>query len=104
MKPFWTGSDVLMLLNKRKRKLLKRPYWIVFRWIIKLLDATMIEGHITNSELLKRELKEFGFKKNIEILLTPLLHTEKYEKIKHLTFNILYYKPFRSDVKFRDSL
>jgi len=100
MKLLWTGTDVMMLLNKRVRKLLKRPYWILFRLIVRFLDMTMIEGHATNSELLKRELKEFGFKKKIEIILTPLKHTVKYPKIKHDSFNVLYYEPHLKKDKF----
>ena len=104
MKLMWTGTDVFMLNNWRKRKLLKRPYWIVFRILVKFLDRTMIEGHVTNSELLKKELEEFGFKKKIELMLTPLNHIFKYPKAEHTPFNVLYYKPPRSDLKFRDWL
>ena len=104
MKLFWTGTDVLMLRNWRKRKLLKRPYWIAFRLLVKFLDMTIIEGHLTNCELLKKELIEFGFKKPIEIQLTPLKHNEKYKKTPHETFNVLYYAPQQSDQKFYDWL
>ena len=100
MKLLWTGTDVLMLNNRRKRKLLKRPYWILFRKLAWFLDRTMIEGHVTNSELLKKELKEFGFKKKIELLLTPLKHTEKYPKVEHSRFNVLYYAPHNKKEKF----
>ncbi|KKM64873.1 hypothetical protein LCGC14_1496960 [marine sediment metagenome] len=104
MKLSWTGTDVLMLNNRRKRKLLKRPYWIAFRLLVKFLDMTIIEGHLTNCELLKKELIEFGFKKPIEIQLTPLKHNEKYKKTPHETFNVLYYAPEQSDQKFIDWL
>ena len=104
MKLSWSGSDVLRLTNRRREKLLKRPYWIIFRLLVRFLDQTMIAGHLTNSELLKRELIEFGFKKPIEIQLTPLKHTEKYKKIPHEEFNVLYYMPHKSDLKWRDWL
>ena len=104
MKLSWTGTDVLMLNNRRKRKLLKRPYWIAFRLLVKFLDMTIIEGHLTNCELLEKELLEFGFKKNVEIQLTPLKHNEQYNKTPHETFNVLYYAPEQSNQKFYDWL
>ena len=104
MKLFWTGTDTLMLLDLSQRKLLKKPYWLIFRIIVKILDRFCIEGHFTNSELLKRDLQKFGVKKPIEIHQTPLLHSEAYPKIRHDGFNVLYYCPPRSDPKFRDWL
>ncbi len=104
MKLLWTGTDVLMLKNRHLRKLSKRPYWIAFKVVVKFLDRFIIDGHVTNSELLKKELKDIGFKKEIEIMLTPLKHIEKYKKIKHSSFNVLYYRPTMSDKKFRDWL
>lgn len=102
MKLSWTGTDVMRLNNTYKRKLLKRPYWILFRLIVRFFDMTMIEGHTTNCEWLREELLEFGFKKKIEIQLTPLKHPEWYQKVPHTLFNVLYYKPPQPDIKFRD--
>lgn len=104
MKFFWTGTDVLMMTDISKRKLRKYPYLIFFRLAVRILDRLSIEGHITNCELLKQELETVNFKRPIEIIPTPILYKDPVVKIPHSGFNVLYYKPYRKDSKFRDWL
>lgn len=104
MRLFWTGTDALMMIDISKRRLRKRPFWLVMRIIIKFLDLVHVEGHITNAPWIKEELKQFGLKRPIDIMLTPIKHTSAYPKQEHDGLNVLYYKPPRTDVRWRDWL
>ena len=104
MRLFWTGTDALMMIDVSGRKLRKKPFWWVMRIIIKFLDMVHVEGHLTNAPWIKEELERFGLKRPIDIMLTPLKHTEAYPKKRHDGINVLYYKPPRADVKWRDWL
>ena len=104
MRLFWTGTDALMMVDLSKRKLRKRPFWLVMRVIVKFLDRHALESHITNWPGISMELRQFGVKKPIELRLTPLKYTKKLERVPHRSFNILYYKPYGTYPKFRDWL
>jgi len=104
MRLLWTGTDALMMIDISKRKLRKKPFWLVMRLVIKFLDWVHVEGHLTNAPWIKEELQQFGLKKPIDIMLTPLKHVIAYPKKQHKGINVLYYKPPRDDVKWRDWL
>ena len=104
MKLLWTGSDAYMMIDISKRKLRKRPYWMIIRLIVKFLDYANIEGHLTNAEWIREELKQFGLKRPIDIMLTPLKYNTPFKKIAHEGINVLYYKPPRKEIKWRDWL
>ena len=104
MRLLWTGTDALMMIDISKRKLRKKPFWLVMRLVIKFLDWVHVEGHLTNATWIKEELQRFGLKKPIDIMMTPLKHTTAYPKKKHEGINVLYYKPPRGDLKWRDWL
>lgn len=101
MKILWTGTDSLMLIDLSKRKLTKRPYWLLFRVFARIADL-FTQEHYTDNELIAENLRKFGVKKRITVHPDKLLHTEKYPKIKHLEFNVLYYFPKQGmELKFR---
>ena len=100
MKLFWTGTDSLMLVDYSMRKLKKRPYWFVFRILVKIMEV-FIEGHYCDSENVANNLKRFGMKKQIKVFHDKLKYNEKFAKIKHDGFNIIYYSPkSRGDTEF----
>lgn len=99
MKLFWTGTDSLMLINLSMRKLRKRPYWFVFRILIRIMDF-FIEGHYCDSENVADNLKKFGTRKPIIVFHDMVNYPEKFEKIPHDTFNVIYYKPQKPDKDF----
>lgn len=104
MKLLWQGTDALMMIDISKRKLRKKPFWLVMRMIIKFMDWFHVEAHHVNAIWIKEELEQFGLKKPINIIMDPLKHTDVYPKEKHDGINILYYKPPRQDLKWRDWL
>jgi hypothetical protein len=105
MKIVWTGTDALMMHDSLKRwKLRKKLFWLSVRLIVRLLDLLYVEKHLTNAPWIKKELEDFGLKKSIEIFMTPLKYNEPFPKREHDTVNVLYYKPPRKYVKFRDWL
>jgi len=100
MKLFWTGTDSLMLVDYSMRKLKKKPYWFVFRILVKVMEL-FIECHYCDSENVSHNLKKFGMKKQIKVFHDKLKYNQKYAKIKHNEFNIIYYNPkSRSDKQF----
>ena len=103
MKLFWTGTDSLMLIDYSMRKLSKKPYWFVFRIIIKILDF-WIEAHYCDSENIADNVRRFGTKKPIKIFHDKLNYNNKYPKVKHTGFNVIYYCPKGGDRKFREWL
>ncbi len=100
MKLFWTGTDSLMLVDYSMRKLSKRPYWFVFRILVRMIEP-FIECHYCNSDNIADNLLKFGMKKNIKMYHSELNYPEKFDKIKHDGFNVIYYNPhFRPDKEF----
>ena len=90
MKTFWTGTDVLLYYKRPK---LYKKWWYVwaFRLFVKLTDV-FCEEHFVVSEHLIPELK--GLKKNIKVLVHPVMNPDKVDRIPHEGINILYlYKP-----------
>jgi hypothetical protein len=92
MKLYWTGTDSLMLVDYSMRRLSKKPYWFVFRLLVKVLEY-FIQGHMCISDNIADNLRKFGVKKPIEITETKIRYTELMEKVKHDTFNVIYYRP-----------
>ena len=100
MKLFWTGTDSLMLVDYSMRKLRKKPYWFVFRILIRILDF-FIEGHYCDAENVADNLRKFGTKKRITIFNDKVFYPDKFDKIPHNGFNVIYYNPkSRSDRQF----
>lgn len=92
MKLFWTGTDSLMLVDCSMRKLRKRPYWYAFRVLIKIMDY-FIEGHYCDTENIADNLRKFGTKKPVRILIDKVCYPEKFKKTQHSDFNVIYYNP-----------
>jgi len=100
MKILWTRTDSLMLIDYSMRKVIKRPYWFVFRILIRIIEP-FIQCHYCISQNIAENIHKFGVTKPIEIIETRMKHYKKYEKIKHNTFNVIYYNPINSkDVDF----
>lgn len=103
MKSLWTGSDVLFLNTYPPSRKIKYIYMFCFRIYARILDFFVQEHYVVSHHLVK-ELKKFGFRKQIKILVDPPLFNEKVEKIKHDSFNILYYLPKTNNQIFTDWL
>jgi len=104
MKLFWTRTDSLMLIDYSMRKFKKKPYWFIFRILIKILDF-FIEGHYCDSQNVADNIKKFGTKKPIKVFPDKINYTVKFEKIPHEGFNVIYYNPkSRTDKTFSDWL
>ncbi len=99
MKLFWTGTDSLMLVDYSMRKWRKKPYWFVFRILIKLMDI-FIECHYCVSLNVADNLRKFGTKKQIKILHDKIKYNKKFDKKRHKGFNIIYYYPINMDKTF----
>lgn len=100
MKLYWTGTDSLMLIDYSMRKWRKKPYWFVFRKLIKILDV-FIQEHYCISENIAKNLKKFGTNKPIKIVDTYVYYPDKFEKTTHEGFNVIYYNPkVRTDHEF----
>lgn len=100
MKLFWTGTDSLMLIDYSMRKLRKKPYWFVFRILIRIID-NFIECHYCDSENVADNLRKFGVKNKIEVFRDKLKHNKQYPKKSHKGFNVIYYRPQGGDRHFR---
>jgi hypothetical protein len=87
-----------MLVDYSMRKLRKRPYWFIFRILIRIIEP-FIECHYYNSENVKANLVRFGVKKPLVFMLTDLKYNDKFPKIKHDTFNVIYYHPLKNTDK-----
>jgi len=92
MKTLWTGTDSLMLIDLSKRKWSKKPYWIIFRIVARLIDLVCQE-HYADSELVASELRVFGMRKKVSVFRDRVQHSDRYPKVEHEGFNILYYYP-----------
>lgn len=99
MKILWPGTDSLMLIDYSMRSRKKRVYWWIFRRVIRLLEF-FADSHLCNAQNVADNLNQFGVRKPIEFIETPLKYTEKFDKIPHNTFNVLYYFPKGGDQKF----
>lgn len=87
---YWTGTDSLMMVDLKMRKLRKRPYWWLYRFLIKLLDP-FIQGHFCVSENVANNIRKFGTKKPITVKPKPILYQEPFPKQEHEGFNVLFY-------------
>ncbi len=92
MKLFWTGTDSLMLIDYSMRRFRKRPYWFLFRILVKGIDP-FIECHYCDSEQVANNVKKFGTKKPVKVFHDKLKYNNKYPKKAHDKFNIIYYNP-----------
>ena len=100
MKLFWTGTDSLMLVDYSMRKIKKRPYWFVFRILIRILEY-FIEAHYCDSENVKNNLLKFGTNKKVIVKHDHVNYPEPFDKKKHNVFNVIYYNPkSRADKEF----
>jgi len=93
-----------MMHDISKRKLRKKPFWLVLRLVMKFLDRVYVENHFVNAWWIRQELEKAGFKRPIEIMLTPLKYKTPLIKREHEGVNVMYYKPPRKDLKWRDWL
>lgn len=101
MKLFWTGTDSLMLVDYSMRKLRKRPYWFVFRVLIKIMDY-FIESHYCDSENVADNVRKFGTRRPVKILHDKINYLHRFEKQPHEGFNVIYYNPVnRADRGFK---
>lgn len=98
MKLFWQGTDSLMLNDYSMRKWKKRPYWWVFRRLVRMLDL-FIEEHYCDSENVAENVRRFGTKRPIKVRPDDI-DMRVYEKIPHDTFTVLYYFPTGHDQSF----
>jgi hypothetical protein len=89
-----------MLVDYSMRKWKKRPYWWIFRRLIRVMDF-FIQGHYCDAENVAENVRRFGTRRDVAVLPDQLLHMEKYEKVPHNTFTVLYYFPTGGDVNFR---
>jgi len=103
MKLLWTGTDSLMLVNYSMRSLCKKPYWWMFRKMTRLMDF-FIQSHYCVSENVADNVRRFGTRKPISILVDPAKYTEEFDKVEHNGFNVLYYFPRKGDRKFNEWL
>jgi len=103
MKLFWTGTDSLMLVDYSMRKLRKKPYWFIFRMLIRMMDI-FVEGHYCDSNNVADNVMKFGVKKKVQVFKDKLNHPVKYPKKKHEGFNVIYYNPSGGDRDFREWL
>jgi len=88
----WTGSDVLYATSfpKHFRKI-KYIYCFGCRVFAKIADL-FVHKHIVVSEHLIDELKPLKLKKPFEVRSNPVKYTEKFKKVNHFSFNVLYYR------------
>lgn len=106
MKLFWLGSDVLFstrLVGGKKfpTKITKYLYFLGMTVFAKIADK-FVEGHYVVSEHLINELKPLKLRKKIKILADPPTSFTNFVRKPHNGFNILYYRPIRSNQKFID--
>jgi hypothetical protein len=102
MKLIFTGSDV-QLLNEFPKQLSnkKLPYVLFYReWVRQSLR--FVEEIWVVHEHLIPELNKFGITEKIKIVGHPVEHNEKYPKVKHRGFNVLYYCPDSEDQEWND--
>ena len=99
MKLYWTGTDSLMLVDYSMRKLRKRPYWFLFRILVRILEK-FIQGHLCVSDQVADHVRKFGTKLPIQIMQSKVLYSIPVKKINHKDFNILYYHPKNRDQEF----
>lgn len=100
MKLFWTGTDSLMLVDYSMRKWKKKPYWFVFRWLIRILDF-FIECHYCDSVNVADNVRKFGTRKQVKVFHDKVNYSNKFTKIPHKWFNVIYYNPkSRTDKQF----
>ena len=105
-KLMWTGSDLLFatrLVGGKKfpTKLKKWPY-IVAHYVFAKIADLVIDEHYVVSEHLIEELKPLKLKKKISVLIDPPIYVEKFKKIPHKGFNVLYYYRISGNKPFTD--
>jgi hypothetical protein len=93
MKLFWTGTDSLMLVDYSMRKWYKKPYWWVFRRIIRFLDKYYVEQHYVDHKNLSSHLLDFGIRSEIKIFPDRIKYDKPLPKVETGSFMILYYNP-----------
>ena len=99
----WTGTDVYFLNSIKHVSKRKYPYLFCLRIFTRIADF-FVQKHVVVTKHLVSELNQFGLKKPIEVMNNPVLYDNKFNKIKHEGFNILYYRGIRGDQNFGDWL
>lgn len=100
MKILWTGTDSLMLIDMSMRRWKKKPYWIAFRILTRIMDY-FAQEHYADSEQVAYNLRQFGLNKPISVFKDRVRHPKPYRKRKHDLFNVIYYMPrYNSDQEF----
>lgn len=100
MKWLWTGTDSLMLVDYSMRTFKKKVYWWFFRRFVRIGEL-FIQEHYCDAANIADNLRKFGVNKPIKIVPDQVCYTEKFSKVPHDSFNILYYMPEGGDRKFR---
>ena len=75
------------------RKWYKRPYWFVFRILVRILDRFFVQEHYCDSYTVAHNLHKAKVKQKVSVFKDRIQHTERYPRVVHDTFNILYYYP-----------
>ena len=65
---------------------------LLYRIIMRILDSVFVTGYSVTSENVKNNLVQWGTKREIAINPLPIIEVE-IKKVKHNSFNILYYMP-----------
>ena len=82
-----------MMVDYSMRKWYKKPYWFVFRILVRILDRLFIQEHYCDFYTVAQNLHKAKMRQKVSVFKDRIQHTEKYPKIAHDTFNILYYHP-----------
>ena len=101
MKPMWTGSDVLFLIKYPPSRKIKYIYMFCYRIFARILDFFAQEHYVVSEHLIP-ELRQFGMKKPIKVLVDPPLLTKKVKKKQHDGFVVMYYRPKTNNQTYTD--
>ena len=100
MKIIWQGTDSLYLVAFPKQvRRIKIFYVLGLRIFAKFMDV-FAQEHYVCGELTESNIRRFGLKKPIKRFNDVVYYSEKFEKIPHTDFNIIYYYPMASDNAF----
>jgi len=100
----WTGSDVLYATTyPRHFRKVKYIYCLGCKVFARIADL-FIKKHIVVAPHLIQELRSLNLKKPVEVRENPVNHTEKYPKVKHEGFNVLYYRGITRNMAFMNWL
>ena len=92
MKIIWTGTDSLFLVKFPKQQRWIKIFYIIALRVFARLSDIFTQEHYSCGELVEKNLKKFGMKKKIKLFKDSIQYCN-IERIKHDSFNILYYCP-----------